>query len=516
MSYSRLRRRHLGFTLLELIIAVVILAVLATIAIPTFQRDITNATMAKEATTLNSLGTDALSIARSNGEVLPTAADFATAAGEITLTARGSVAPPPYVLTATGSRYTFSTSTQSSPAASSSYGSVSLDTADSITSVGLATQSTTGGCVMVEVTESHVYDWFYSTNLGSNCNGYLALAGPGQVAPGTGTTTTVAPTTTTTAAPTAPSAPTGLSGTAGSDQVSLTWAAPSSNGGSAITGYAVEYSSNGGSTWSSPVATGSTSTSYTVTGLTGITNYVFQVAATNAVGTGTYSAVSASITVATYDQLVASLSPSAWWKLNDAVGSTTVADSSGNGYTGTITGGVTLGQPGAIVGTPSDTAALFDGSTGYITTTFTPPTTVQSISMWVKTTSTNGVLTILDCMGTSTGGFFVLLNGNATSQIQVATNAYTNQVNTPNTNILDGNWHNIVVVLNGSNVSVFLDSVLILSSTLVAMTAAPSPLAIGAMPAPALSRFPGDISQVVDFPTALTATQVSALYNASK
>ena len=48
----------------------------------------------------------------------------------------------------------------------------------------------------------------------------------------------------------APGAPTGLSGTAGDGQVALSWTAPSDNGGAAVTGYQVESSTNGGSSWS--------------------------------------------------------------------------------------------------------------------------------------------------------------------------------------------------------------------------------------------------------------------------
>ena len=63
-----------------------------------------------------------------------------------------------------------------------------------------------------------------------------------------------------------------------------------------------------------------------------------------------------------YDLYLKSLNPSAWWKLADAVGSGTAADSSGNGYVGTVSGGVVFGQPGPIASTPQDTAALRGGT----------------------------------------------------------------------------------------------------------------------------------------------------------
>src|SRR5207302_5062862 len=77
----------------------------------------------------------------------------------------------------------------------------------------------------------------------------------------------------------APSTPTGLAATTvSSSQVSLTWTAPADNGGSAVTGYKVERSTNGGSTWSTLVAnTGSTATTYSDTGLTHTTTYAYRV-----------------------------------------------------------------------------------------------------------------------------------------------------------------------------------------------------------------------------------------------
>ncbi|MDP6976627.1 MAG: fibronectin type III domain-containing protein [Acidimicrobiales bacterium] len=98
----------------------------------------------------------------------------------------------------------------------------------------------------------------------------------------------------------APGAPTGLSGTAGDGQVALSWTAPSDNGGAAVTGYKVESSTNGGSSWSTVTAdTGSTSTSYTATGLTNGTAHTFRVSGVNAVGAGTASSTASATPVTT-------------------------------------------------------------------------------------------------------------------------------------------------------------------------------------------------------------------------
>jgi hypothetical protein len=92
------------------------------------------------------------------------------------------------------------------------------------------------------------------------------------------------------------SAPTMSTVTPANEQVTITWSAPTSNGGSTITDYSVQYSSSGGSSWSTAVLTGSTSTSFAVTGLRNGSTYVFRVAAVNSVGVGTYSSVSSATT----------------------------------------------------------------------------------------------------------------------------------------------------------------------------------------------------------------------------
>ena len=100
----------------------------------------------------------------------------------------------------------------------------------------------------------------------------------------------------------APGAPTGLSATArGSDEINLSWTAPDSTGGSDITGYKIESSSDAGSNWSNLVAdTGNTNTAYQHAGLSRGDTRHYRVSAINSVGTSapsnTANATTATVT----------------------------------------------------------------------------------------------------------------------------------------------------------------------------------------------------------------------------
>ena len=86
-----------------------------------------------------------------------------------------------------------------------------------------------------------------------------------------------------------PTAPSGLVATAGGAEVTLRWNAPTQNGGSAVTDYVVEFSSDGASSWNTFDDGVSTALTATVTGLTNGTTYSFRVSAANSVGVGAAS-----------------------------------------------------------------------------------------------------------------------------------------------------------------------------------------------------------------------------------
>jgi hypothetical protein len=98
--------------------------------------------------------------------------------------------------------------------------------------------------------------------------------------------------------PTVPGTPTGVAATAGNGSASVSWTAPSSNGGSPITSYTVTPYVGGVPQQTTTVSGSPPATSTPVTGLTNGTTYTFTVSATNSIGTGIASAPSNAVTPA--------------------------------------------------------------------------------------------------------------------------------------------------------------------------------------------------------------------------
>ena len=218
-----------------------------------------------------------------------------------------------------------------------------------------------------------------------------------------------------------------------------------------------------------------------------------------------------------YDAVVASLRPIAWWKLADPVGSTTAVDSSGSGYTGTVHGGVTFGEPGPIAGTPNGTAALFDGSTGYISTSAVALESLVNAGdftfmAWVNPTSTPpvnaGCLSIPGTAALSTAG--IDFDGAGHVKWDYFFTDITSSAVVPN-----NAWSFICCLeMRAAQLgAIYVDGVLNVS---------------GGMPAPIVeqppqigagvngTQFPGLIAEAAIFVRALTAAEIAALWQAAQ
>jgi hypothetical protein len=93
-----------------------------------------------------------------------------------------------------------------------------------------------------------------------------------------------------------PGAPTNVSATGGNQSATVSWTAPTTNGGAAITGYTVNVYPSGATQPSQQVSAGASATSAPVGGLTNGTSYTFTVVATNSVGNSPESAPSNAVT----------------------------------------------------------------------------------------------------------------------------------------------------------------------------------------------------------------------------
>jgi uncharacterized repeat protein (TIGR03803 family) len=161
-----------------------------------------------------------------------------------------------------------------------------------------------------------------------------------------------------------PGAPTGVTAKAGNAQATVSFKAPTSNGGSAITGYTVTSNPGGGL----DANAGTTSTTHTVTGLTNGTPYTFTVTAANKNGTGPPSSPSNSVT------------PTASGKVPGAP--TGVTAKAGNGQAtvsfklpanggSPITDCTATSKPGGITGTGAGSPITVTGLTNGTAYTFT-------------------------------------------------------------------------------------------------------------------------------------------------
>ena len=136
--------------------------------------------------------------------------------------------------------------------------------------------------------------------------------------------------------PTAPGVPLNLSATpVSTSQINLSWSVPTSNGGSAITDYVVEFRQSGGVFAVFSDGT-STTPSAAVTGLASGVSYDFRVSAVNVIGTGSPSNVATTQTAPSLQLSVSSITAQTI-KLSSAnkkIETTVIVNSGGNSISG--------------------------------------------------------------------------------------------------------------------------------------------------------------------------------------
>jgi len=249
-----------------------------------------------------------------------------------------------------------------------------------------------------------------------------------------------------------PPAPTSVTATAGNAQAAVSWTAPTVLAQTPITDYSLQYSSNSGSSWTTFTRSASTTTSATVTGLTNGTAYTFRAAAVNAVGIGSYSTASNSIT-AGGDSYYSSVS--LLLHMNGSNGSTTFTDNSGTPKTVTASGDAQVSTARSQWGGAS---ALFDGTGDYLSV---PSNSAWAFSgdfvveCWVYRTSAPSLASIIG-VGFQIGGLGIAIN--SSNNISV-TRPGTAIDHTFSAGVPMNAWSHIAISRSGTNLRCYVDGV---------------------------------------------------------
>lgn len=192
-------------------------------------------------------------------------------------------------------------------------------------------------------------------------------------------------------------------------------------------------------------------------------------------------------------------SKAASWLFNDGSGSI-AADSSGNGRTGTLNGGISwsAGQSGS--------ALQFDGSSGYVSASWGLITgnAPRTISTWFKTTSAADANWV--SWGTN--------SPNGLSQLGIYGGnmgylGYGNDLTVSAAPYIDGNWHQLVASFNGGGMTLYVDAKPLASQPMALNTGSSSTINIGRS-ITGSGYFAGTLDEVSVSTQALDGDQVKA------
>jgi hypothetical protein len=235
-----------------------------------------------------------------------------------------------------------------------------------------------------------------------------------------------------------------------------------------------------------------------------------------------------------YSAAVGADSPTAYWRLGEAAGSSTALDSSGNGKNGTYSGGTGLGAAGAVGG--SDTALNLDGSSGYMeapsSATLNSPSTGLTLEAWVKPPSASSSAfssqrpVVLKSFTSHSNPYYqygiflwddtshpkdvsvVLAVGGSYVRYDFAGTGWTYDA-----------WNHLVVTWDGSTVTLYRNGATVVTmSQSGSISSYATPIDIGAYANLAKNSsylFPGQIDEVAVYNHTLTAARVQAHYSAT-
>jgi hypothetical protein len=220
-------------------------------------------------------------------------------------------------------------------------------------------------------------------------------------------------------------------------------------------------------------------------------------------------------TARSYRDEVLADNPVSYWRLGETSGTTAGDERGANG--GTYTGGVTLGQPGALVN-DSNPAASLDGVNDYVVipdSSSLDMSTAVSVEAWIKRSRAGAWQVVVGKPGNGQSRFenyaiwFNSINqvvayfGDGVGYVSVAA-------------AIDTNWHHVVATYDNATAKLYVDgSIAASSSSTIHLTANSLPLSLGRTNGGS-SYYGGLLDEVAVYPTALSAARVHTHYEVGR
>lgn len=230
----------------------------------------------------------------------------------------------------------------------------------------------------------------------------------------------------------------------------------------------------------------------------------------------------AGITTLLYGTHVLHRKPSGYYHLSESSG-TSVSDSSGNGNTGTLHGGVVLGGSTGVLQGPGETgntAPSFDGSSGFLALASGLKTDAWSnlfVEVWFNTSASVGSTTYLlanDNPTSSHNGIALGLNASLAGCFMAIGNGTTSATATFSTALTTNTWYYLQAKWDGTTITLYLNGASQATASLSgSVGTAAQALAIGYNPVTVGGYFKGSIAEL-DIVNPTTSNGIAPLSSA--
>jgi RHS repeat-associated protein len=224
-----------------------------------------------------------------------------------------------------------------------------------------------------------------------------------------------------------------------------------------------------------------------------------------------------------YSSTVLADNPAAFWRLNESSTAAAAADSTGHGNNGSYGGGVSVGTTSVPVTTETDTAATFNGSTGYVSapnSSSLNPTAAITLEAWVKPSASVTQPIILKSFTSHNPPYYQygLFQNGSGIRMDLALGGTQVSANSGGVSLTIGSWNYVVATWDGLTIRFYINGSAAGTASAggtLSSYATPVDLATyeNLRTSGSFYFWGGGLDEVAIYSTALTAARISAHYS---